>query len=39
MKSMLYAQLNPVKTMDQLLNDRSLFRGFMLVALIIACFL
>ena len=36
MKAMLYAQLNPSKTMRQLINDRNAFRVAMLGGLFFA---
>lgn len=39
MKSFIYAQLNPVKTMDQLVNDRELYRLLIIAALLMGCFL
>jgi hypothetical protein len=36
MKAVIYAQLNPVKTMRQLIDDRFLFRFAILANLVIA---
>jgi len=36
MKAMLYAQLNPCKTMTQLINDRNLYRLVILSSLVLA---
>jgi len=36
MKTLIYAQLNPVKTMRQLMDDRCLFRLGILTTLLIA---
>lgn len=36
MKALLYAQLNPTKTLGQLVNDRSLYRILALFALVLA---
>jgi len=39
MKAIFYAQLQPVKTMKQLVSDRRLYRGLILGALVITwCF-
>jgi hypothetical protein len=35
MKAILYAQFHPVKTMQQFINDRSLFRSLMLGMLVL----
>ncbi len=37
MKSFIYAQLNPTKTMQQLLDDRDLYRLLIIAALLVAC--
>lgn len=39
MKSFIYAQLNPIKTMDQIVSDRELYRLLIIAALLTACFL
>ncbi len=36
MKALLYAQLNPTKTLKQLVTDRELFRALWFLGLIIA---
>lgn len=36
MKNAIYAQLNPAKTMQQMLKDRHFYRGLILGALLIA---
>ncbi len=36
MRNVLYAQLNPAKTMRQMLKDRHIYRGLILGALLIA---
>jgi len=33
MKALLYSQLNPCKTMEQLIDDRDLYRFFLVAAL------
>ncbi len=35
MKSLIYSQLAPVKTMKQVVNDRVLYRSLILLALVI----
>jgi hypothetical protein len=35
MKAILYAQFQPVKTMKQFINDRSVFRTLLLVMLLV----
>ncbi len=37
MKSFIYAQLNPTKTMQQLLSDRDLYRLLAIGAMLFAC--
>lgn len=39
MKSFIYAQFNPVKTLDQIVSDRELYRVLIIGALLAACFL
>ena len=36
MKAALYAQLNPIKTMDQLIGDRCVMRIFILASFLVA---
>jgi hypothetical protein len=36
MKALFYAQINPSKTLRQLINDRNLYRLIVLAALILA---
>jgi len=37
MKSIIYAQLNPTKTLQQIVNDRDLYRLLAIGALLMAC--
>lgn len=37
MRAIIWAQLNPVKSMKQVINDRNLYRLLLMTALIIAC--
>jgi hypothetical protein len=36
MKALLYAQFNPQKTMEQLVNDRAIFRYLIVAVLILS---
>jgi hypothetical protein len=38
MKAIIYAQLNPEKTMEQFMSDRSVFRFLILTVLILSVF-
>jgi hypothetical protein len=37
MKTIIYAQLNPTKTLQQIVNDRDLYRLLTIGALLVAC--
>jgi len=39
MKAIIYAQLNPAKTLQQIVSDRNLCRLMAIGALLLACFL
>ena len=35
MKALLYAQFNPVKTLKQVTNDRTLYRALIVISLVV----